>query len=118
VLLLLANAPNGSPVLVALPLLVGAAILSFQVILYAVANRAYPTAVQGAGMGAAVGVGRLGAIVGPAFAAALLGSGRTPQQVITAVLPLSIVCGLCVAVLGWRAFRAQPAPQLSGNPHA
>ncbi len=112
VLLLLASAPNGSVVLVALPLLVGAAILSFQVILYGVVNRAYPAPVQGAGMGAAVGIGRLGAIVGPAFAGLLLGSGRTPQQVVTAVLPLSIVCGLCVAALGWRAFRAQPVAQL------
>jgi MFS transporter, AAHS family, 3-hydroxyphenylpropionic acid transporter len=112
VLLLLANAPNGSAVLVALPLLVGAAILSFQVILYGVTTRVYPASVQGAGMGAAVGIGRLGAIVGPAFAAVLLGAGRTPAQVVTAVLPLSIVCGLCVAALGWRAFRAQPAAQL------
>lgn len=111
VLLLLARAPNGSAALVTLPLLVGAAILSFQVILYGVANRAYPAAAQGAGMGAAVGIGRLGAIVGPALAGLLLGSGRTPQQVVTAVLPLSIVCGLCVAALGWRAFRAQAAPQ-------
>jgi len=112
VLLLLANAPNGSAVLVALPLLVGAAILSFQVILYGVTSRVYPASVQGAGMGAAVGIGRLGAIVGPAFAALLLGSGRTAAQVVTAVLPLSIVCGLCVAALGWRAFRAQPVAQL------
>jgi AAHS family 3-hydroxyphenylpropionic acid transporter len=109
VLLLLANAPNGSATLVALPLLVGAAILSFQVILYGVANRAYPEAVQGAGMGAAVGIGRLGAIAGPAFAALLLGSGRSAQQVVTAVLPLSIVCGLCVAALGWRTYRTGSA---------
>ncbi len=53
-LLVLAIAPNGSVVLVALPLLVGAAILSFQVILYGVTSRAYPAAAQGAGMGAAV----------------------------------------------------------------
>ena len=90
----------------------GAAILSFQVILYGVTQRAYPAPVQGAGTGAAVGIGRLGAIVGPALAAVLLGSGRTPQQVVTAVLPLSIVCGLCVAALAWRAYRAPPAAQL------
>lgn len=106
VLLLLAKAPNGSAVLVALPLLVGATILSFQVILYGVADRAYPAAAQGAGMGAAVGVGRLGAIVGPALAGVLLSSGRTSQQVVAAIVPLSIACGLCVAALGWRAFRA------------
>jgi AAHS family 3-hydroxyphenylpropionic acid transporter len=111
-LLVLAIAPNGSVVLVALPLLVGAAILSFQVILYGVTSRAYPAAAQGAGMGAAVGIGRLGAIVGPLFAGVLLGSGRTAQQVVAAVLPLSIVCGLCVAALGWRAFRARGAAQL------
>lgn len=109
VLLLLANAPSGSALLVALPLLVGAAILSFQVILYGIASLSYPTPVRGVGMGAAVGIGRIGAIVGPAFAAVLLGSGRTPQQVLTAVLPLALLCGLCVAALGWRAFRVRPA---------
>jgi len=112
VLLLLANAPTGSALLVALPLLVGAAILSFQVILYGVANLSYPTAVRGAGMGAAVGIGRLGAIAGPYFTALLLGSGRTAPQVITAILPLALICGLCVATLGWRAFRREPAAAL------
>jgi AAHS family 3-hydroxyphenylpropionic acid transporter len=112
VLLLLANAPNGSPLLVALPLLAGAAILSFQVILYGVANLSYPPQAQGLGMGAAVGIGRLGAIVGPLFVGMLRASGLTSQQVVTAVLPLAVVCGLCVAALGWRAFRAQPAAPL------
>lgn len=108
VVLLLANAPSDSTLLVALPLLVGAAILSFQVILYGVASLSYPADTRGAGMGAAVGVGRLGAIAGPAFAALLLGSGSTPQQVLTAVLPLALTCGVAVAVLGWRTFRARP----------
>jgi AAHS family 3-hydroxyphenylpropionic acid transporter len=111
VLLLLANAPSGSPLLVALPLLAGAAILSFQVILYGVANLSYPPQARGLGMGAAVGVGRLGAIVGPLFVGMLRESGRTSQQVVIAVLPLALVCGLCVAALGWRAFRAQRAAQ-------
>lgn len=109
VLYLLATAASGSELLVTLPLLVGAAVLSFQVILYAVANLSYATAAHGAGMGAAVGIGRLGAIVGPAFTAVLLGSGRTPQQVLAAVLPLASLCALCVAALGWRAFRSHSA---------
>src|SRR5579862_397042 len=111
-LLLLANAPNGSALLIALPLLVGATILSFQVILYGVANLSYPAIVQGAGMGAAVGIGRLGAIAGPSFAGLLLGSGRTAPQVITAILPLALICGLCVAALGWRVFRREPPAAL------
>jgi AAHS family 3-hydroxyphenylpropionic acid transporter len=107
VLLLLANAPNGNVLLVVLPLFVGGGILSFQVILFGVADLSYPTTARGVGIGAAVGVGRLGAIVGPAFAAFLLGSGRTPQQVLMAVLPLALACGICVAALGWRAFRVR-----------
>ncbi len=109
VLLLLANVPKGSSLLMVLPLFLGGGILSFQVILYGAANLSYPTTARGLGIGAAVGVGRLGAIAGPAFAASLLSSGSTPQQVLTAVLPLAVACGICVATLGWQAFRAQLA---------
>jgi MFS transporter, AAHS family, 3-hydroxyphenylpropionic acid transporter len=105
VLLLLAIAPARSAPVIGLAMLLGASVLAFQVILYGVANHVYPSAVRGAGLGAAVAVGRAGAIAGPAFGAFLLGTGRSSQEVLVGVLPIAVVCGLCVAALGWQAFR-------------
>lgn len=105
VITLLANVPASGDLVTGLALLIGGAILSFQVILYAVTDVSYPARARGTGVGAAVGIGRLGAIVGPAFAAFLIGSGRTPQQVLTGVLPIAVACGVCVAWLGWLGLR-------------
>jgi MFS transporter, AAHS family, 3-hydroxyphenylpropionic acid transporter len=107
VLLLLANAPDQAGPVIALAMLVGGSGLAYQIILYGVANHVYPSSARGAGLGAAVAVGRAGAIVGPAFGALLLGAGRSSQQVLVGVLPVAIVCGLCVVALGWWAFREQ-----------
>lgn len=46
-------------------LLLGVAVLSQQAFLYATAPASYPTWIRGAGVGAAIAVGRLGSIVGP-----------------------------------------------------
>ena len=105
VLLSLAHAPAEAGPVIALTLLVGASVLAYQIILYGVGNHLYSSAARGAGLGAAVAVGRAGAIAGPAFAAVLLGAGRSSDQVLVGVLPIAIACGLCVAALGWRAFR-------------
>jgi hypothetical protein len=46
------------------------------------------------------------------FAAALVGAGRTPAQVLVGLLPLALVCGLSVGVLGWRGLpRPRPGAQ-------
>lgn len=105
VLLLLANAPAVSAPVIGLAMLLGAGVLALQIILYGVANHLYPSSVRGAALGAAVAAGRAGAIAGPAFGAFLLSTGRSSQQVLIGVLPIAIICGLCVATLGWRAFR-------------
>ena len=79
--------------------LVGGAVLGAQSIYYALAPRLYPTTVRGAGVGFAVAVGRLGSAVGPLLAAALLGSGRSPSQVLLVLLPIISVAGLGAFVL-------------------
>jgi MFS transporter, AAHS family, 3-hydroxyphenylpropionic acid transporter len=105
VLMMLANAPNEAGPVVILAMLVGGSVLAYQIILYGVANHVYSSSARGVGLGAAVALGRAGAIVGPAFGAFLLGTGRSSQQVLVGVLPVVIVCGLCVIALGWWAFR-------------
>jgi AAHS family 3-hydroxyphenylpropionic acid transporter len=101
-LLLLAEAAPLTIAMFGLAILLGGAILAAQVILYGAAGSLYPPAARGAGIGAAIGVGRFGSLAGPTFAAVLLASGRTPTEVLTGLLPIMIACGLCVAWLGWR----------------
>ncbi|HEY2358509.1 MAG TPA: MFS transporter [Phenylobacterium sp.] len=105
-LVMLANASPLTLEMFALAIALGGGILASQVILYGTAGGLYPPSVRGAGVGSAVGVGRLGSLAGPTFAAVLLAAGRTPTEVLTSVLPIVIACGVCVAGLGWRG----PAP--------
>ena len=48
--------------------------------LYAVGPTSYPTAVRATGMGSAIGVGRLGAILAPSISGALLDKGWAPAH--------------------------------------
>jgi AAHS family 3-hydroxyphenylpropionic acid transporter len=101
-LFLLASA---SPLILAmfvLAIVLGGAILASQVILYGTAGGLYTASTRGAGIGSAIGVGRLGSLAGPSFAAVLLAAGRTPAEVLSSVLPIVIACGLCIAGLAWR----------------
>ena len=108
IVLLFAISVAGSELMIGLALLLGSAVLSAQVILYAVAGVLYSPSSRGTGMGAAVGVGRIGSIVGPALAAVLIGAGRTPSQVLLGVLPIVVACGLAVATLSTWHYRRAP----------
>ena len=99
---LVANAPAHVAGMAAYALLLGGGILAAQVILYSVAGGLYPPPVRGTGMGAAIGVGRIGSLAGPTLAAMLLSAGQSPTEVLTSLLPVVLACGLCVAWLGWR----------------
>ena len=105
VMLFIAIAPPRPGVLLVLASLLGSAILASQVIVYAAASAVYPVACRGTGVGAAVGAGRLGSLVGPLFAASLLAAGRSPAQVLIGVLPIAVVGGVCAGFLGWRELR-------------
>jgi MFS transporter, AAHS family, 3-hydroxyphenylpropionic acid transporter len=70
----------------------------------------YPTLSRGTGTGAAVSVGRLGAICGPAAIGFLLGAGLSPTQVLWSLVPVALVAGLTAYMLlvtGKRTLRAQ-----------
>lgn len=82
--------------------LVGAAIMGAQSVLYNLAPSLYPTAIRGTGVGAAVAAGRLGSVTGPLLAAALVGQGRSASEVLAALLPLVVICGVIAFWLAWR----------------
>ena len=101
ILLLLAKLHG--PGTAGLAILLGGSVLALQVIFFSVAGSLYAERVRGTGLGAAVGMGRAGSVAGPAFAAVLLASGGGSAQVLTGLLPIALLSGLCAAALSWRA---------------
>jgi AAHS family 3-hydroxyphenylpropionic acid transporter len=80
----------------------GAFIIGAQLILFALAPLYYQFRVRGTGVGAAVAMGRLGSIVGPLFAGALLARGGGSAAVLLAVIPFVLVGGAAAFALTWR----------------
>jgi AAHS family 3-hydroxyphenylpropionic acid transporter len=72
---------------------VGFFVSSVPLPLYGLAPGYYDVLIRGAGVGASVAVGRLGAVFGPLLAAALLGLGAGASGVLLALLPISLVAG-------------------------
>ncbi len=72
-----ATVPNQLTVLMVVIFLVGALLQGGFVGLYAVAGKVYPTEVRSTGIGWAIGLGRLGAVVGPAAAGFLIAAGMS-----------------------------------------
>jgi AAHS family 3-hydroxyphenylpropionic acid transporter len=106
-LLALAAAPASFESTMAVIALVGVTIMAAQAILYAAAPSVYPVQVRGAGVGAAVAVGRAGSVAGPLIAGALLGAGRDASDVLYLILPCLAVGGvLAVCLFAFRRPRA------------
>jgi len=68
--------------------------------LYAVAAACYPTESRGTGSGAAVAVGRVGSVVGPLFAGALLARGVSAETVILWLAPAAALAAFATWALG------------------
>jgi AAHS family 3-hydroxyphenylpropionic acid transporter len=83
----------------------GAFVAGVPLILFGLASEAYATAFRGTGVGFCVSLGRLGSIVGPLAAAALISGGRSSSEVLTAFLPVVALGGLAAvwAAMGKRA---------------
>lgn len=80
----------------------GVFIIGAQLILFALAPLYYHAAIRGTGVGAAVAMGRLGSVVGPLFAGALLASGGGSAAVLLAIVPFVILGGSAAFALTWR----------------
>ncbi|MEX3790495.1 3-(3-hydroxy-phenyl)propionate transporter MhpT [Paraburkholderia sp. BR14374] len=75
-------------------LFAGMGVVGAQSMLYALSATSYPTSVRGTGVGAAVAVGRVGSIVGPAAAGQLLSMGKSSALVIGASVPVTIIAAI------------------------
>jgi AAHS family 3-hydroxyphenylpropionic acid transporter len=89
--------------------LAGFFVLGGQLVLYAVSPECYDASGRGTGLGAAVAVGRLGAVAGPMLAGMILGSGGTASTVILAAIPLIVVGGVASTTVALLARRRNSA---------
>ena len=77
----------------------GFLVIGAQFVLYGAAPDYYPARARGAGAGAAVGVGRLGSLIGPAVAAVMLSRGSSAETVVLSMAPVVAAAGLALLAL-------------------
>ena len=97
--LLALNAANSLTQMYLAAALVGAFVIGCQGVLYAFGGIVYPTEVRGTGIGVASAVGRIGAMLGPATAGALLTAGYGATGVISAAIPCIIISAIAMLLL-------------------
>ena len=99
-------AANSPFAILALSAAAGFLVMGAQFALYAVAPMLYPEHLRAAGAGAAIGVGRLGSIVGPLIAGELRNAGATPGEVFLSMLPVGLAAAAMLLGLAHAARRA------------
>ena len=82
--------------------------------LYALTAVAYDTRIRATGVGAAIGIGRIGAILSPTIAGALLDVGWTPQHLYIAVGGVFVA----TALLLWLVRLSPATPTRQTQPNA
>jgi AAHS family 3-hydroxyphenylpropionic acid transporter len=79
----------------------GFALMGANYSLYGVAASYYAQNIRGTGSGASVAVGRVGSVVGPMLAGALLASGVTATNVMQYMAPVAALAGVAVFALSF-----------------
>jgi MFS transporter, AAHS family, 3-hydroxyphenylpropionic acid transporter len=80
-------------VAVSMGAVIGVLTSAAQACVYALAPAVYPETFRGTGVGAAVAVGRVGTVLGPLFAGALVAVGYSSSIVLASMIPVAIVAG-------------------------
>ena len=96
---------NGATALALAILLAGAVLQGGQVGFNAVAATFYPTAIRSTGAGWALGIGRLGSIVGPIIGGLLLSEGASDTVVFVVAAAPVFLGGLCSLLLAFHQAR-------------
>jgi AAHS family 3-hydroxyphenylpropionic acid transporter len=92
-------AAHGVVLIIALSAAGGFLALGLQYILYGMTPAYYEARTRGATAGAAVGVGRVGSILGPLVAGGLLSAGAGAGAVAFSMAPVALGAGACVLLL-------------------
>lgn len=85
----------------------GIGVVGAQIGMNAVAAGVYPTALRSTGVGWALGIGRVGSIVGPTVGGMLLAAGWDPAAILMSAVAPALTAALAVFLLGW--WRSAPA---------
>jgi AAHS family 3-hydroxyphenylpropionic acid transporter len=104
-LVALAKAPAELAIIASIVFALGCSVIGGQSFIYAMAPVTYPTAIRGAGVGAAVAAGRIGSIVGPKLGGILKSAGHGPSQLLMDLLPIVVVGSIAALMLAWYASR-------------
>lgn len=91
-------------------LAIGFGITGGQAALNASAALIYPTSCRPTGVGSALGMGRLGAILGPIVGGAVIAAGATPRDMfLVPAIPLALAALALILIRRWGDVRASPA---------
>ena len=104
VLFVLSMSSSGT-VILAFSGIAGFLLLGANYAFYGVAAAIYPATARGTGSGAAVAVGRVGSVIGPLVAGALMGQGGSAGDVILWLVPCAAVAAIAVFALARYAAR-------------
>jgi AAHS family 3-hydroxyphenylpropionic acid transporter len=115
-IVVLAKSPPQFIVIASVVFFLGCAVLAAQAFLYTMAPVSYPTRIRGMGVGAAVAVGRIGAIVGPKLGGMLKAAAHGPSQLLMDLLPVVIAGSLCALWLAWETRGSDPPAMASRLP--
>jgi AAHS family 4-hydroxybenzoate transporter-like MFS transporter len=112
-----------TPVLLIAIFLAGFGVIGCQGGISAAAASMYPTSARGTGVGWAVGVGRIGSIVGPTVGGSLIAAGLAATSIIAAAAVPVVLAAAAVTGMGVAARRAaqdtpEPEPSLPAGPVA
>jgi AAHS family 4-hydroxybenzoate transporter-like MFS transporter len=90
----------GTEMLLVTAFFTGACVTGGQMSVIALATVLYPPHMRSAGVGWALGMGRLGGIAGPLLVGVALGGGIAPQQVFLVMAGALVLAGVSVLILG------------------
>jgi MFS transporter, AAHS family, 4-hydroxybenzoate transporter len=91
---------SSTAVLLAVVFIAGFGVIGGQICMNAFAAAIYPTAIRSTGVGWALGVGRLGSIIGPVMGGMLIAGGFTVDAVLMCASLIAITA--CAALIGLR----------------
>jgi AAHS family 4-hydroxybenzoate transporter-like MFS transporter len=94
----------------------GAAIIGSQLGANAMVAGLYPARIRSTGIGWALGIGRIGAIVGPVIGGTLLGFGLPPEQIFLCACVPALIAATCTLMLTMKAARNREAVATAPQP--
>lgn len=99
--------PGASPgLLLSMAALAGVGIVGSQIGINALCAQLYPSEIRATGVGWALGVGRVGSILGPLLGGVFLGWGWQPHSIVLSSAAPALVAALSVFGLGWVVARS------------